>query len=525
MFKNKRTWSSLGSIAVLVILLITMVACGGSGQDSAEAAEETAVAFIGELASSATASGQVQTRREAALSAKTPARVTEIFVRSGDEVKTGDPLVQLDVADLALNAAGARQNLLVKEASLADLLKEPETADLLAAETAVASAQATLDDLLDGATPEEIAAAEATLRASQAQLWASSADLAGINASVTDSQIAAAEAALLAAQLQQKSAREANEKETNQATDNVLQSANQAVAAAQAQLDALRAGPDSGQLGAAQGSLASANARADSSQSSLDQLLAGATAVQIANTESQLAQAQATFADLVDGPTEQEITIAEAEVEQARLSLEDAENALAQATIIAPFDGVVTAVHVNAGEIANGIVVEIIDNNNLEVVLEVDEVDIGTLTPGQTAVITLETWPDVEIESEVLSIAPSAKNDPSSALVTYEARLSLANSTLPIRVGMTANADLITADKQDVLLVPNQAINADRTAGTYSVIVINGDVQEEVPVTIGLRDNEFTEITAGLAAGDVVLVSSNIPTLNFGRPTRSSDEN
>ncbi len=525
MFNNKRTWSKLSVIALLTILMLAMVACSAPGQEGADAAEETAVAFLGELAARATASGQVETGREAALSAKTPARVTEVFVRNGDEVQSGAPLVQLDGADLALNAEFARQNLAVKEASLADLLKAPEAADLVAAETAVASAQATLDDLLDGATPEEIAAAEANLRASQAQLWASSADLAGVNDSVSESQIAAAEAALLAAQLQQKSAREANEKETNQATHDALQAANQAVAAAQAQLDSLQSGPDSGQLGAAQGSLASANARADSSQSSLDQLLAGATAVQIANTESQLAQAQATLADLVDGPTAEEIAIAEAEVEQARLNLADAENALAQATIVAPFDGVVTAVNVNEGEIASGVVVEIIDNNNLEVVLEVDEVDVGALTPGQTAVVTLETWPDVEIESEVLSIAPSAKNDPSSALVTYEAHLSLEDSDLPIRVGMTANADLITADKKDVLLVPNQAINADRTAGTYSVIVVNGEAQEEVPVTIGLRDNEFTEIIDGLTAGDVVLVSSNIPTVNFGPPDQDDDDN
>lgn len=90
---------------------------------------------------------------------------------------------------------------------------------------------------------------------------------------------------------------------------------------------------------------------------------------------------------------------------------------------------------------------------------------------------------------------------------------------------MTANADLITADKKDVLLVPNQAINADRTAGTYSVTVINGDTQEEVPVTIGLRDNEFTEILDGLTAGDVVLVSSNIPTINFGPPDQDESDN
>ncbi len=523
MDKQKRLALPLGVLAVFAILIVFSAGCAGEQQASATAEEETAVAFIGDLSASTTASGQVQSGQEAALSAKTPARVDGIFVRVGDAVQAGDVLMQLDGSDLALNVDIARQNLFIKEANLADLLAPAEESDILAAETAVSSARSALEDLQDGPSETDIAVAKANLRASQASLWSASADLAGVNDSVTESQIAAAEAALIAAQLQQKNAREANEKETNQTTHDALQAANQAVAAAQAQLDALQAGPNSGQLGAAQGSLAAANARADGSQADLNQLIAGATAVQLANAESQLAQAEATLANLLDGPTDEQITIAEAEVEQARLNLADAESALAEASITAPFAGVVTAVHVNEGEIASSSLLELINNESLEVVLEIDEVDVGNLAPGQAATITLETWPDIKIPSEVLLIAPSAKNDPTSQLVTYEAHLILGATDLPVRIGMTANANLITSDKQDVLLVPNRAINADRTAGTYSVVLVVGDTMEEVPVKIGLRDNQNTEILDGLQAGDVVLTSSNLPTFNFGRPEEGEE--
>jgi multidrug efflux pump subunit AcrA (membrane-fusion protein) len=68
--------------------------------------------------------------------------------------------------------------------------------------------------------------------------------------------------------------------------------------------------------------------------------------------------------------------------------------------------------------------------------------------------------------------------------------------------------------------VPNQAINVDRSNGTYSVVLVIGDTTEEVAVTIGLRDSRYTQITSGLNPGDLVLTSNNLPVLrlNDGRP-------
>ena len=78
---------------------------------------------------------------------------------------------------------------------------------------------------------------------------------------------------------------------------------------------------------------------------------------------------------------------------------------------------------------------------------------------------------------------------------------------------MTANADLITADFSDVLLVPNSAITADRTAGTYAVNVVTSHqdgqaVTETKAVTIGAKSDKFTEITSGLEAGDEVVLGT-----------------
>ena len=60
----------------------------------------------------------------------------------------------------------------------------------------------------------------------------------------------------------------------------------------------------------------------------------------------------------------------------------------------------ITAVRVHPGEHASGLAVEMADTNALELLLGVDEVDIGGLAVGQPAVVTFETWPNVEVSGE-----------------------------------------------------------------------------------------------------------------------------
>ena len=464
----------------------------------ADGNEEIVTAFLGDLSSTATATGEIQARREAQLSLAKTGTVGKIFVREGDKVEEGDVLVQLETAALKRAVASARQNLVIQEATLTDLQNGASSEEITSAQAAVASAQATLEDVLDGADPNDIAAARANLASAQAAY-------AALRDGPDANDIAQAEANLRNAEASLQKA-QADYDEVSWRPD--IGSLPQSLALEQAtnSYNVALAAYNTAIEGASDEQIKQAQANVAQAQATLQKLLDSPTDTEIAAAKSQLAQAQATLASLQEGASDEKIAIAQAQVEQARINLQDALENLDKASLLAPFDGVITAVYVTEGEIANGPAIDIADTNNLEVVLSVDEVDIGDLAVGQPAVITLETWPDQEIIGEIVSISPKATVD-NSAIVSYEVRLSLDEIDLPIRIGMTAEADLITAAKKNVLLVPTQAITPNRAAGTYTVNLVetgpDGRITTRtVEVTTGLKDGAYTEITGGLQEGD-----------------------
>jgi HlyD family secretion protein len=537
---KKYRWIILIVLGAAVLGLGALFIQGRTQQTSAADSDETtAFAFVGDLSESATASGQVSARQEAALSIATSGKVSAVRASVGDRVGEGDVLVQLDTAELERAVASAEFDLAIAEAQLADLIAGSSPEELTAAEAAVASAQSKLDDLLAGPTPEEIAASEASVRAAQANIWSASGNLAA-SEDVSEADIAAAQKDLDAALEEQQAAHdvwvnladcEENADGTHTCTPRVdsdkmdaasedVRRANAQVAIAQAQLDELLF-PDANQVASSQAGVGSASAAYAAAVARHEKLLTGASAAEIAAAEADLASAQAALDKLLEGAKDTDVTIYETRVAQAQTALQEAHNALADAMIKAPFDGLVTAVHVSPGEIVSGLVAEMIADNDLEVILNVDEVDVGKIELGQPAAITMETWPDVELASEVTAVAPRA-NSGTNGAISYEVHLGLPQTELPILVGMTANADLLTANREEVLLVPNAAIHPDRQNGTYSVLVVRRDSQgnmETVPVVveIGLKDNQFTQIVSGLVEGDEVLLGTlSAPTSSSG---------
>lgn len=538
--KKSRKWLWIGGILLLVIVFAVLVLPRILGNDpnaprNGDTAETT-TAFIGDLAANATASGQIEAQRTASLALGQAGTVSEIFVAEGAEVAAAEPLLKLDTSELERNVLNAQQTVAIQEANLANLLADASAADIAAAEAAVASAQVALDDLLAGPDENEIAKAEADVRAANADIAAAAAQLNNASGNASAEELQAAQLQL---ELAQKSATEAAQQHSTvlvteaegfltqerlndmelSARAQALQ-ANANLAAAQDTYNQLVSG-DSSSIASASAQVALASASRDAAQANLDVLLLGASEAQIAASEASLAQAKANLDALLRGPSDVQIVQMETAVEQARIQLQSAENSLAEATLTAPFAGVVTAVNVNIGEQANGILVELVDNDSLEVVLNVDEVDIGKITEGQEASLTLESWPNEDIQGTVASIAPTATND-GSAVVGYQVFVRLAQTDLPILVGMTANADLLTNNLQDVLLVANSAINANRNSGKFTVnkavTAADGKVTyEEVEVTLGLRDGRNTQIIDGpIEAGDELLVGNLPPTFQFG---------
>ena len=524
--RSRRKWFIGGGVILLLLVIVgvALFALRGQTADEAAAAEpgEIVAAFRGDLAESATASGVVSSRQEATLSAASPGIVTELYVRAGDTVAAGDLLVQLDETDLASRLTSAQQNLTLQEANLAALQEGAAAADIAAAEAAVQSAASRLTSLLDDPSPQDLASWEADIRSQEANVASANASLSATLSSVDAAAVESARAQVASAEIALRNAEDVNEANPTGATDEALADARNELAVAQANLNALLAGPNADDVGASAASVSAAQANLDRTLANYDAFLAGATPAQIANAEAGLAQAQASLDNLLAGPTEEELAIAAAQIEQAQIALVEAEAALADATIRAPFAGIVTAVNFVEGELASGPIVTLMATDFV-VQLNVDEIDIGMVAAGQPANVTLETWPEQAITAEVTEIAPRATIS-SNGLVTYEVWLQLGATELPVRAGMTANAEMVTANRDDVLLVPNGAIRADRENGRYFVNLASQAADgsttfTEVEVTIGLRDNDFTQITSGISAGDELLIGElAVPEQQFTGP-------
>ncbi len=301
-------------------------AFGGATAAAQSTTDERAEAFIGDLSNEATAAGEVVAQRQAALAITGSGTIADVLVRVGDTVQAGDPLVQLNTADLERTVESARQALAAQEANLATLTAPATAAALAAAEAGVASAQAAVEDLMDGPSEQELAAAEASLRAAQAEVGAASARLSSAAAAP---DAAAIQAAQLQVDLAQQAATSAAERhstvlvtEPNQfitAEDLAdfefsarvqAQQANADLAAAQQAYDDLVNGNPSS-VASSQASVASAVAQRDAAQAQLDLLLAGPTETQLASAQSSLAQAQLRLEQLVNGPSDAQRTQAD----------------------------------------------------------------------------------------------------------------------------------------------------------------------------------------------------------------------
>lgn len=495
-----------------------------------ESAQETATIFRGDLAATASASGVVRARREAQLAPAMAGTVARVYVEAGDAVRAGDPLVALEADALERAVSAAEQSVAIQQANLERMLEGARPAESAAAEAAVASARARLQSLLDGPTEQEIAVAEANLRAAQANVSGAARQLGQVENGGggevallrAQDRLAAAEAALDAAEAaftalcgeeaQSSAECAAGDVPAARVLELGVVAAREGLAAARAELEAVQNGVDADTVGAARAGVSQAAAQRDAAEANLDLLLAGATGAEFAAARATLADAEAGLARLNAGAGEAELAAARVGLAQAEIALERAQNNLERAVLRAPFAGTVTAVYVAEGETASGPVIALVDTTELEVVVNVDEVDIGALEVGQPAVVHLEAWPDRPLETEIVSIDPAAGSlRLDNSIATFRVILALPPGELPVRVGMTADTNLQTARREGVLLVPNRAITIDRQRGTYWVNLVEmGPEGEEtvrpVEISIGLRDARFTEVTGGLEEGDRVRI-------------------
>lgn len=196
-----------------------------------------------------------------------------------------------------------------------------------------------------------------------------------------------------------------------------------------------------------------------------------------------------------------------AEVKSARAALRITEVELSYATLRAPISGIIASVSTQEGEtVAVGLsaptFVTIIDLDRLQIETYVDEVDIGKIKIGQKAIFTLEAFPSIDIEGEVVAIFPKAILKEN--VVFYDVVVKcLKSPPVILRPEMTANVSIFLKPREDVLVVPARSVK--KAGGINYVYVIKDKKPVRREVRIGWRQGRFLEIIEGLDEGDEVL--------------------
>jgi len=226
--------------------------------------------------------------------------------------------------------------------------------------------------------------------------------------------------------------------------------------------------------------------------------------------ENSLKERQNALVKLKAGADPLDIRSQELSLQQKRNSLYDAQSALADYTIKAPFDGIVGAVEVKVGDSASGAVITTLMTNQQIAEVSLNEVDVAKIKIGDKSTLTFDALGGLNITGQVAEI--DSIGTVTQGVVTYDIKIVFDTQDSNIKSGMSVNATIITDVKTDVLIVSNSAVKTDVSGASYVQTLDSAGQPQNITVQIGLVNDTETEITGGLKAGDKVITQ----TINSG---------
>jgi HlyD family secretion protein len=240
-----------------------------------------------------------------------------------------------------------------------------------------------------------------------------------------------------------------------------------------------------------------------------------------------------------------EIAAKEKEMKASEKTLQEAKDNLENYYVYASFDGVVAEVNVETGDSmsedavsANTAIATVITTENMAEI-SLNEVDAASVKVGQSVTLTFDAIDDLTLTGKVSDI--DTIGTVSSGVVSYNVKISFDTQSDQVKPGMTISASIITQALQDVLLVPNSAIetqgdityvqipnsaDAALISTSTSGVVLNNAL-ETVQIEIGSSNDDYTEVASGLEEGDVIVVrtitgSSSKTTTSSSNTTQST---
>jgi HlyD family secretion protein len=441
---------------IALIVLVIVVIAGGiygytryKGVQAAKAAAasvETGVLAKGEIQSTISVIGTVRARQTTTLYWETTGSVEAVNVKEGDPVKQGDVLASLSQTSLPQSVISAQADLVSAQQALDDLSINAEQSKVTAMQNIV--------------TYEE------NVRDAQYQLDnflvpTNQKKLTAVDAvQVTEEKLNQARAAFAPYRLDPYES--TKRKDTKEALDLAQADYDAAIKRVKYEYD-----------------------------------------LEVA--QANLAKAEQDYNKYKDGPLPDEIAAAKAKIAaiQATINMQ---------WIKAPFDGIVTYVVPQIGDqVASGSSLSdaqafrIDDLTTLFIDLDVAETDIGRVAIGQDATIVFDALQDKEYHGKVHSV--DMVGDTTSDVVNFTVTIEVTDADDFVRPGMTAEVGIVTEQRENVLLIPNQAIRIVDNKKT--VYVMGADKSTKtVEITVGISSDAYSELLEGdLKEGDTVIVN------------------
>lgn len=535
---------------VVIIAGVVFALTRGSATTADGATDSDTVSVTrGDLVSIVTGSGNIAAEKSIDLAFQTSGIVSEVLVNESDSVIAGQLLAKLDTRDLETQVASAKASLDSAEARLTQITQGNSLpSEIASAQAAVVSAQAQLNSAranltaLRNPSAEQISAAE--LRVTQAEVaLQTTRDSNSATKNKAELDLSKASESLIQAQSRYQSARDDWQYVLDYGTDptnsrrqlgdseingfrdafvqaeSAVRAAEQSVEQAQITVNNAREN-EKANVTQAEQVIKDARVQLEALRNPTTSNIASAEAA-VQQNEAALEQAKANLDKLVVPGTESDIAIQQAAVEQANQSYQQALLRLENASIVAPFDGVIASVNIIAGQIGSTstAAMSIIDRNPLRIDLKLSENDIVQVQKGDTAELSIDAIRDWAQTGTITNIAPAA--DTSSGIVTYKARIDFSDADPRVFVGMTANVSIVVDKRENVLLVPNSALLPKGTGRVVQIKDASGAITE-IDVTTGMSDGIYSEVLSGLEEGQTIIETpttrSNESSGGFRRP-------
>lgn len=473
---------------LLVGIALTLVACGTGVQGSSSTAatptplptpvvpeKPTYVIERGRVVKTLEFIGRVSPVMEQELFFKTDGFVADVYFSRGDQVQTGDLLAELEIGDLQNRLAQHQVALKTAEITLAKAEQEV-TDQLLEAE--VALEKLLLQTEQDQVDPDNssIVSARVNLQAAERELAEAQEDYDNAWDPARDWEADVREPTCLPGQ------------------GGVVPCTGETH---HDRLERDRAASEI-RLARAQDSLAIAKAEygdAFASRSADDFNL------QILEKDIELAEHRIEQLQRGVDP------LLELEVERAQLEIEDTERQIADARLIAPFDGQLLSVGVRPGDNASAFdtVIVLADPSQLEITAELASEELKEMSVGQEATIRLRERPEQDFAGSVRQLPyPYGGGTVETSEDDTAVRIALADPDLKLELGELANVIIMLEEKDGILWLPPAAIRTFQ-GRTFVVVQDEGGNQQRVDVRLGIEGEDRVEVLEGLEEGQVVV--------------------